>query len=79
MGWDADLEQLATLVHETLGDEAFNAAIGRAFSAVVHPSQSGEPSMSEGGMIASSDGRVFSTSTFYEAIRTEFERVLRRH
>lgn len=80
MAWDDQLAKLAEDVRDTLGDEAFDEAISRALSAVVHPSQPGEPSRpDDGGVIESSDGRVFSTNTFYEVLRTEFQRLLRRH
>ena len=80
MAWDDELAKLASDVRDTLGDEAFDEAVSRALSAVVHPSQPGEVSRpADGGTFESADGRVFSTNTFLEALRTEFRRLLRPH
>jgi putative alpha-1,2-mannosidase len=79
MAWDDELAKLAVDVRKTLGDETFDAAITRALSAVVHPSQEGESLTPDDGTLESPHGRVFSTNTFYEALRTELQRLLRPH
>lgn len=79
MAWDEELSKLAADIRSTLGEEAFDAAVERTLSAVVHQSQPREALAPDGGRIEFDDGRVFSTNTFYEALRTEFQRLLRPH
>jgi hypothetical protein len=79
MAWDDELERLTLSVIDVFGDDVFDAALTRALTTACKHMRPIEGSLLDERGITSSDGHWSPVSVFYDALRSELERLAVPH